>query len=209
MNEEQALELQIHSKSQEALQSLNKLISGLTGVEKQVGTISKKIDGVSTNKATKQVKNLDKSVKGASNSVKKLKSLFTFVGAKRLTQGALGWLSEAIDQTEQLNLFNVVFKNIEKNGVKTFSKLGKEATNFQYKMNEAFGTNKTQTFYMQGIFQSMGETVGIDSQHSAIMSETMTKLTFDLASLYNKTEKATAEAIRAGVYAGQTKPLTI
>ena len=28
----------------------------------------------------------------------------------------------------------------------------------------------------------MGETVGIDDAHSAIMSETMTKLTYDLAS---------------------------
>lgn len=88
-----------------------------------------------------------------------------------------------------------------------FSELGKSALQFQYKMNEAFGTNKTQTLYMQGIFESMGETVGIEDKYSSIMSETMTKLTYDLASLYNKTEKTTAEAIRAGVYAGQTKPL--
>ena len=74
-------------------------------------------------------------------------------------------------------------------------------------MNEVFGTNKTETLKYQGLFQSMGENVGIDSKHAAIMSETMTKFTYDLASLYNKSEKDTAEALRAGVYAGQTKPL--
>ena len=111
-------------------------------------------------------------------------------------------MNEAIDYTEQLNLFNVVFDNTEKNGKQMFSELGKSALQFQYQLNEAFGTNKTQTLYMQGIFQSMGETVGIKDKYSAIMSETMTKLTYDLASLYNKTEKNTAEAIRAGVYAG-------
>lgn len=114
----------------------------------------------------------------------------------------IGWMNEAVDFTEQLNLFNVVFDNVEKNGVKTFSELGKSATQFQYKLNEVFGTNKTQTLYMQGIFQSMAENVGIGDKYSAIMSETMTKLTYDLASLYNKSEKTTAEAIRAGVYAG-------
>lgn len=65
----------------------------------------------------------------------------------------------------------------------------------------------TETLRYQGLFQSMGENVGIGESYSAIMSETMTKLTYDLASLYNKTEQSTAEALRAGVYAGQTKPL--
>lgn len=204
---EQTLEMQIHAKSQEAIQSLNKLIGGLTGVEKHIGNISNKLDKVSTNTAKNQMNDLDKAINKASNSMKVFKNLFTFVGVRRLGNTALSWLNEAIDQTEQLNLFNVVFKNIEKNGTTMYSKLGKEATRFQYKLNEAFGTNKTQTLYMQGIYQSMGENVGIDDAHSAIMSETMTKLTYDLASLYNKSEKTTAEAIRAGVYAGQTKPL--
>ena len=55
---------------------------------------------------------------------------------------------------------------------------------------------------MQGIFQSMAETVGIQDKYAGVMSETSTKLTYDLASLYNKSEKDVAEALRAGVYAG-------
>lgn len=203
---EQTLEMQIKAKSQEALSSLNTLISSLTSVEKHVSSIDTKLKSNTVSKTTSDVKKLSSTINKVTSSTDKLgsafKNVFTFAGVKRLTKTALGWMNEAIDYTEQLNLFNVVFDNVEKNGTTMFSNLGKSATQFQYKLNEAFGTNKTQTLYMQGIFQSMGETVGIDDKYSAIMSETMTKLTYDLASLYNKTESATAEAIRAGVYAG-------
>ncbi len=208
---EQTLELQIQSKAQSALSNVDSLISKLTSLERTVSSIDSKLKTGSVNNANSNVNQLKNTIDKTTSSTDKLgralKSVFTFTGVKRLTTTLLGWMNEAIDYTEQLNLFNVVFDNVEKNGIQTFSKLGKEATQFQYKLNEAFGTNKTQTLYTQGIFQSMGETVGIDDAHSAIMSETMTKLTYDLASLYNKTETATAEAIRAGVYAGQTKPL--
>lgn len=206
---EQTIEMQIHAKAQEALQSLNKLTSQLTNVDKKINSISNSVNKVSTTKATKEMNTLNSSIEKASKSMNKFKNLFTFVGMKRITQTGLSWLNEAIDYTEQLNLFNVVFKNIEKNGTTMYSNLGKEATKFQYRLNEAYGTNKTQTLYMQGIYQSMGETTSIPEKYASIMSETSTKLTYDLASLFNKQETVTAEAIRAGVFAGQTKPLVI
>ena len=211
---EQTLELQIKSKAQEAKSSVDSLVKSLTNVENVLTNIYSKIGSIEKNGLKTTVTNVnqlkqttDKATTSANKLGKALSLGGTYLGAKRLTMQMLGWMNEAVDFTEQLNLFNVVFDNVEKNGVKTFSELGKSATQFQYKLNEAFGTNKTQSLYMQGIFQSMGETVGIDDKYSAIMSETMTKLTYDLASLYNKSEKTTAEAIRAGVYAGQTKPL--
>ena len=221
MDNSQTLELQIKSKAQEAKTSVESLVKSLTNVENvltniylEMGSIEKKANSSinkTTTTATKNVNQLKQSTDKATDSADKLsnafKKVFTFAGVKKITTTALGWMNEAIDYTEQLNLFNVVFDNTEKNGKQMFSELGKSALQFQYKLNEAFGTNKTQTLYMQGIFESMGETVGIKDNYSAIMSETMTKLTYDLASLYNKTENATAEAIRAGVYAGQTKPL--
>ena len=211
---EQTLELQIKSKAQEAKTSVDSLVKSLTNVENVLTNIYLEMGSIEKNGLKTTVTNVnqlkqatDKATTSANKLGKALSLGGTYLGAKRLTMQMLGWMNEAIDFTEQLNLFNVVFDNVERNGVQTFSELGKSATQFQYKLNEAFGTNKTQSLYMQGIFQSMGETVGIPDNYSAIMSETMTKLTYDLASLYNKTEKTTAEAIRAGVYAGQTKPL--
>lgn len=182
---EQTLELQIKTTAEGAVSSVKLLNNNLTN--------------------TKQI--VDKT----STSINKLGKAFSlgglYVGVKRLTTQFLDWMNLAVDRTEQLNLFNVVFKNIEKNGKQTFSELGKSATKFQNKLNETFGTNFTDTTKYQGLFQSMGQNVGIADKYSAIMSETMTKLTYDLGSLYNKSEKDVAEALRAGVYAGQTKPL--
>ena len=112
------------------------------------------------------------------------------------------FLTKSIDTSEELNLFNVVFNNIEENGKTTFSTLGKEANNFQKKLNEAFGTNMKETMRYQGLFQSMGESAGLKDTVAALMSENMTKLSYDLASLYNTSETKAAESLRAGVYAG-------
>ena len=116
-------------------------------------------------------------------------------------------LRASIDRAEELNLFNVVFKNIGKTGEETFSELGEAATKFQNKLNETFGTNKTDTLRYQALFQSMGENTGIKDKYAAIMSENLTKLTYDIASLYNTSEKSVAEALKSGIYAGQTKPM--
>lgn len=211
MNENQTLEMQILAKGEEATKALDKLITRLTGVEKTVSDVEKKLNKGSIKNVKSNVDNLTNSTDKATKSIDKLGKSLSLGGAylsiKRLTGQMLNWMDLTIDRTEQMNLFNVVFKNIEKNGKKTFSTLGKEATKFQYSMHEAFGTNLTETLKYQGLFQSMGENVGIPDNYSAIMSETMTKLTYDLASLYNKSESTTGEALRAGVYAGQTKPL--
>ena len=185
MDNTQTLELQIKSTADGAVKSVKLLNSSLTDTKSTVDNVSKSINKM-----------------GKAFSMGGL-----YVGVKKLSTTFLKWMDLAVDRTEQLNLFNVVFKNMEKNGTKTFSTLGRQATQFQNKLNEAFGTNLTETTKYQGLFQSMGENVGIPDTYSALMSTTMTKLTYDLASLYNKQENMVAEALRAGVYAGQTKPL--
>lgn len=117
------------------------------------------------------------------------------------------FIDKAVDYAEELNLFNVVFKNLEKDGETTFSKIGKKATQFQNKLNEAFGTNKMESMRYQGLYQSMSQSAGLSEEVAYLISENMTKLGYDLASLFNTTEKKAMESLRAGVFAGQTKPL--
>ena len=187
MNDSQTLELQLKATGEETLQILKK--------------IAPTIDNIydATNKATTGVTKLSSA----------FSKLFTIGGFKKLGKEVLSFLGNASDRAEELNLFNVIFKNVEKNGQKTFSTLGREAMKFQYKLNEAFGTNMTETLRYQGLFQAMATNQGIADKYASIMSENMVKLTYDLASLYNKSEKTTAEALRAGVFAGMTKPLVI
>ena len=215
MNEE-TLELEIKAKASEATKSVDKLISLLTNVDKNISNIFTTLNKIGT--SNKQVNvlinnfgKISEKSKNATNSIQKLEKALSlgtiYAGIKHFISQYINWMELVVDRTEQLNLFNVVFKNVEKNGVKTFSTIGREAIKFQNRLNEAFGTNLTETLKYQGLFQSMGENVGIPDNYSAIMSTTMTKLTYDLASLYNKSETVVAEALRAGVYAGQTKPL--
>lgn len=142
------------------------------------------------------INKIENSVKG---SISKIEKLSSTIKTK--------FIDKAIDYSEELNLFNVVFENIEKDGETTFSELGKKATQFQNQLNEALGTNKMESMRYQGLYQSMTLSAGIGKEASYLMSESMTKLGYDLASLFNTTEKQAMEALRGGVLAGQTKPL--
>ena len=139
MNNSQTLELQIKEKSQEALTSLNTLITKLTGIEKSVTNIDNKLKSGTVKNTVKDINSLSDSTKKATDNANKLGKALSLTGAylgvKRLTNAFLNWMDEAVNYTEQLNLFNVVFDNVEKNGVQTFSKLGKEAIQFQYKFH--------------------------------------------------------------------------
>lgn len=205
MDNSQTLEMKIQATASNANSEVQKLVKSLTTVENVLTNMYLKLGHIEKS-GTSSVKMLKSETDKTTNSVNKLGKALSFGGAyiatKKIGTMFMNWMNEAVNYTEQLNLFNVVFKNTEKNGITMYSRLGEEATKFQYKLNEAYGTNKTQSFYMQGIYQSMGETVGINKEYAVIMSENMTKLTYDLASLYNKSENVTAEALRAGVYAG-------
>jgi hypothetical protein len=87
------------------------------------------------------------------------------------------------------------------------SKYYTRALKFQRELNERFGTNIEETMRYQALYNQMSESMGINDDASYIISENLTKLGIDLASLFNKSEKDTMEALRAGVLAGQTKPL--
>lgn len=172
----------------------------------------KRIDqnGVLRNLSTSITDVSDKADKTA-NIFSKWKNALSFTaviaGVKALSKAVFETTTKAIDYSESLNLFNVVFKNIEENGETTFSKVGKEATEFQEKLQRNFGANRTESMYFQGLYQSMASSQGIAEDYANIMSENSTKLTYDLSSLFNANQADTAEALRAGIYAGQTKPL--
>ena len=203
MDDTQTLELQLKSSGEETLKVLKELIASINDIK------------TSLDKVKGSTSNIEEIGKASENTVKKVdklstsfNKLFAFVGFRKATKKAMEFLDASSDRAEELNLFNVIFKNVEKNGEKTFSELGKSAMRFQNRLNEAFGTNMTETLRYQGLFQAMAESAGIAEKDAYTMSENLTKLTYDIASLYNvKNESTVAEALRAGVIAGQTKPL--
>lgn len=197
-----------NAKQQEKLEkAINKTGNEITLTEARLAKNNKKLDEAAeeTKKAAEETYTYKDALKELGSSL----NVSYIIGAiKRLASTLYtDFISKTIDTTEELNLFNVVFDNMQKNGEKTFSELGKQATSFQKRLNEAFGTNMKETMRYQGLFQAMGESAGLEDTVANLMSENMTKLAYDLASLYNTTETKAAESLRAGVYAGQTKPL--
>jgi phage-related protein len=205
-----------------AFTEVKQAIEGLTNQLSKTTTTLKGLDKASTSfgknasrgiqDASKEMSNFEKS---SSSALKKISGLSTgadfFKGmirsAKRASQMFMSLVDPAVDYTEQLNLFNVVFKNNMTDIGTQFSEAGLQAEKFQQTLHEAFGTNLKETRQFQALYQSMGENMGIVTDKAELMSSNLEKLTYDLASLYNTSEEDVGQAIRAGVYAGQTKPL--
>lgn len=96
---------------------------------------------------------------------------------------------------ENYNLFNVSFKgNTE------------QALKFQYELNRAFKTNMSETLRYQGFFENLGTSLGITGEQTQVLSENLTKLTYDISSLFN-IDVATAYSKLSSGLVGQTKPL--
>ena len=195
-SDQNTIEVELVAATEELSKSATKTVAILNKMKKGVSDVKNETYGFKD--AAKEITNAFSQI-NFSNITSKIKRLGTSLYDN--------FLSKAIDTSEELNLFNVVFDNIGENGERTFSELGKHATAFQKKLNEAFGTNMKETMRYQGLFQAMGESAGLNEDVANLMSENMTKLAYDLASLYNTTETKAAESLRAGVYAGQTKPL--
>lgn len=219
MEENSIVQLEITAS---AFTEVKQALEGLTSQLGKTTTQLAKLESAST----KLGKNASKGMKEASNEMnnfgksansafKKMENFNTTAdifrnvvnGVKNATQMFMNLVDPAIDYSEQLNLFNVVFKNNMDDMKTEFSEVGLRAEKFQQQLNEAFGTNLLETRKYQALFQSMGENMGIVTDKAEIMSTNLTKLTYDIASLYNASESDVGQAIRAGVYAGQTKPL--
>lgn len=202
-------------QTKEAFSQMTAQLSQTTkALEKMESVVSK--FGSNASKNIKQASNETKALgDSASSSLKKFEAFNTvsdafknaYNMAKKYTEGFAKFIKPAIDYSEELNLFNVVFKNNMDEIDTKFSEVGLRAEKFQQQLHEAFGTNLLETRRYQALFQSMGENMGIVSDKAEIMSTNLTKLSYDIASLYNADEQDVAQAIRAGVYAGQTKPL--
>ena len=118
-------------------------------------------------------------------------------------------IQPSIDLIETTNLFEVSmgkvtdeYGNLDEEASKYYTK----AIAFQGKMNEKLATNQKEVMEYQAKYYSMFKNQGIDLDKSYLMSESLTKAGYDIASLYNLSTEQAMEKIRAGI-AGQVEPL--
>jgi len=205
------LENKIIVEAREAIKSLENII----------GYVDKTKTAVDSMKSATGLKNLDAQAKQSTSSLKKmqlatkgLKTALNFTGLIYGFKKVFGFLTDSLENSinyiETLNLFEVSmgktlnqYGNLNSESSKYYTK----ALKFQNELNQAFGTNIEETMRYQALYNQMAESMGINDSASYIISENLTKLGIDLASLFNATKSDTMEALRAGVLAGQTKPL--
>lgn len=153
-------------------------------------------------KLDKLVANLNMGARATDNlgvSIANLKKTFNlsaiFIGFKKIFNVVNGGVHEINKYSETLNMFNLVMGEMEKT-----------ANKFQKTMATNFGNNSQEQLYYQSLYQSLTESMGMQEKYAYIISENMTKLAYDLSSLYDKEQKDVAEALRSGLI-GQTKPV--
>lgn len=137
---------------------------------------------------------------------KSAKAMNTFTAAVHKAQAVvsvikmlisyLGKLYDAsADYVETMNLFNVATQ---------------ESTEKLYSLAEAmenaYNTDIAPVLNSMAVFRQYANTMGFAAEQADVLSEYLTKVTYDLASLYNVANTDMAKAVKSAL-AGQTKPL--
>lgn len=123
------------------------------------------------------------------------KAAVAFTSIRRAVSTALRLYEAAADLAETMNLFNVATQE-------SSEKLYDVAD----AMSKAYGADIQPVLKSLAVFRQYANTMGFAADQANILSEYLTKVTYDLASLYNVANEDMARAIKSGL-TGQTKPL--
>ncbi len=192
----QTLEDQVLVDATEAVQGINQLKSGIASLKAQIDSFSKN-NGLS---------NFNKQAKQSTSVINALKKTIDFsaiyLGARQVLNTLTEMTNASVDYTETANLFSVSFGQ----GLEGLNQYYEQALDFQERLEEKLGVNIEESMRYQALFNSMTKSMGLSANYAYTLSENMTKLGYDLASLYNIDTESAMTKLRAGL-AGQTEPL--
>lgn len=157
-------------------------------------------------KTTNEINNLNNSIKGTKKGGGFLKSLNfgAMIGklyfirniTKRLSGNLAKMVQYGIDFTETLNLWQTAMRG----------NIG-EARTFIAEMNKAYGIAEATLMQYQATFKNMLSAMGKISEDTAYgLSEALTKMALDFASLYNVSIESAMTKFQA-VLSGQVRPI--
>lgn len=151
-------------------------------IDRALGNINtSKLKSLSTEskKASSSFNTLSNSIKKATNGLHRHLDLgmvyFAFNRLKPIMNGISNIINRSVDFTETVNLFR-----------NAFGEMTDIAMDFQNMLSETFGTSQTEMMKYQATYQNMlGSLGGLNRQVSEKLSETLTLMSIDYASLYN------------------------
>ena len=170
-------------------QLVNYTFNGDTsGVERsinQLNILAVKMSNAFT-KNTNIVNNtFTKMSKGASGFAGSFMKMAAVIGAAKFAGEAV---KQSTDFIENINLFRV-----------SMAEASNEAVAFQDKMANAFSIDPSNLMRSQGIFNLLSKSIGVTSKNANMMSENLTKLSVDLASLFNISVEQAATKLESGL----------
>lgn len=139
--------------------------------------------------ATKEAENLDKGLTKALNVGKVLA-----FGTAITKLGKWG-VKESLEMVSAQNLLNATMGT----GID-------QADKFQKTITSSFNVASAETMRTQGYFMGLTSSLGIANEAATEMSENLTKLVYDLSSLYGTDPSEMYTKLQSGII-GQTKPL--
>lgn len=183
-----------------ALKNLHKVISDINGAGGVDGAVNGGGGGVSSSRGGSSRSSGSKS---ASSLIKKLnfgsmiaKLYFIKNITKQLGQNLAKVVQYGIDYEETLNLWQVAMKGNTA-----------EARKFITEMNRAYGISEITLMNYQATFKNMLSSLGGINQEVAYgLSETLSQMALDYASLYNTSIESAMTKFQA-VLAGQVRPI--
>jgi len=187
MDEETSLHIDITAQNS-ASKALNSALSSLKGIEQNIKNIQGTANGLNNS-----FKGMKGTVGGLSKGLSS--SIISLATIKKTVRGLSQVLNASGEWIENLNLFEV-----------TFGDSSKEVLDWALNISNALGVASSEIVRFTGLFKQMAGAIGIGEEASNLMSQSLSALGYDIASLYNINIENAMEKLRAGI-AGQTKPL--
>lgn len=164
------------------------------GALKQISDTSSNFEGTSKN-----IDNIGKSVKTAFNVV----GIKAFLSTSReLVRTISNLTAKSAEFTENLNLYQVAFKEIGK----SVEESTRESDKFINKLSEMYGLDESWLTRTTGTFRQLANAMKLGNQEATQLATLMTQMSIDISSLYNLDIDRASSVLQSSL-AGQTKPI--
>lgn len=181
------------------LQTILNTLSNVSSLTRNLGTtVGRTSSSNSSGGASSNIKDTNKELKVSSISMTKLINKVYFLRnyTKQMFRSVSDIVNKAVDYTETLNLWQVAMRGNTA-----------EAENFVKTMNKAYGIATQTLMEYQAIFKNMLSSLGgISGDTSYALSEYLTQMAIDYASLYNVSIERAMTTFQS-VLSGQVRPI--
>jgi hypothetical protein len=137
---------------------------------------------------------LKRNVKGLTSYLSKLTSIVVI--ARKFAHLVTDAVNESAKYIENLNLFAVAFGDTYQESLK-----------WALDMADAYGLASNEVVRFAGTFRELSTSLGLVEDTADKVTETVTKLGYDLAALYNTTVEQAMEKLQSGIFSGNVRPL--